>query len=311
MNKRIFNKIISSPVKPGNPASNREKGFTFPVAMATGLLIVGIAMAASMNAKSGELDAESKKQNQQAMAVAEGGSARTMKNLNDSKYARWLKGNYQNGQWTFLDSNSNTYCDNSVTPKVAITSGYIGDNEKKNIFKLHEYKYNDQGTDDPLDDTGTFTVDAQRKKNNEQAGGARVKITVKLYNPDEPRSREDTFPGLYAKTYIDIGNGNVKDDADLFTVDGVNNANVLCENCEIPASTINNYYCEPDSAAAQEAAKDAICKGSCPKSEVDGKIYVGPVDLPPVLTPPANEANKNVQTSLLTTPCTDSSKCSN
>lgn len=79
------------------------------------------------------------------------------------------------------------------------------------------------------------------------------------------------FPGLLALNQMDLGNNDVR---------GFTSGNVFCIGCTVDDPENDN------GTFTQDELENAVQAG--PKSDVDGQIYIGNLDVPPVKTFPSN-----------------------
>ncbi|MBM5791361.1 MAG: hypothetical protein FJ053_06260 [Cyanobacteria bacterium M_surface_10_m1_298] len=239
-----------------------EKGFILPLVMIISLIIATGLMALAARSWLGLSGTIRQSQSRQAREIAEAGIARLIESLN-SQYAYLLiKDRSQWGNSSFASS----ICPNS-SQGIPATTGEVSTLGK---YTLLEYDF--QGS--PFyGGKAKIKMKGERSKDSKILATSIVDQTLDI----KPKScsssyQEPTvtsgFPGLLGQR-IELG-GN-----DIF---GSLSGNVLCLQCQTPTTDYENL-----TRSEQEAAIQMTNNGS-----VAGQIFLGPIDLPPVPTPPSN-----------------------
>lgn len=239
-----------------------EAGFILPLVMIISLIIATGLMALAARSWLGLSGTVRQSQSRQAREIAEAGLARLIESLN-SQYAYLLikdKSQWSNSSYT------SSICPNSSLGSPT-TSGDIGAIGK---YTLLDYDF--QGS--PF-----YGGKAKVKMKGERINSGKVLATsiVEEALDIKPKScsssfQEPTvtsgFPGLLGQRITLDGN-------DIF---GSLSGNVLCLQCPTPTTNTESL-----TRSQQETAIGMNNGGS-----VAGQIYLGPIDLPPVPTPPSD-----------------------
>ena len=175
-------------------------------------------------------------------------------------------------------------CANATTGVPAIT-GTIGSNGK---YTLKSYNFNGSpfyGGKADIRMRGEIL-----KSDNSTAAAAIVEQTVEIKAKscntsfDEPTTTSG-FPGLLAQT-VDMGGNDLK---------GRLSGNLLCmqcmdnipNRCSVSSSTPLDDYSDVD--------KICVVGGNQNQTDVDGDVYLSPIDLPPVPVPPSSMSDLYLQ----------------
>jgi len=266
-----------------------NKGFILPLVISVGLIM--LAGSAAMLARSfgGLIGSTRLEQSRQAREIAEAGIAQTIEALNRN-YNYLLINCYpftdnsdciNTGFWDTTASLPSSVCsdaDLDGTPALtASTTKPTGD------YVIDSYSFS--GTQF-YGGTGRLRVIGYRKNSDKTkilaAAAVEMSFDVKpkpcncSFGDFSGECSSSGFPGLLA-SYINLGNNDVK---------GATSGNILCTKCPNPNS---------DGPPTREQAEAAI--GALKNSDVDGQIYLGPINLPPVPTfPDGNPDDKGEDT---------------
>ena len=265
--------------------NQKEDGFVLPLVITVGLIM--LAGSAAMLARSfgGLVGSTRLEQSRQAKAIAEAGLARTIEGLNRN-YNYLLTNCYSQsgsapppndcintGTWG-TPSLPSSICPDATqngTPALAGTNtNPTGD------YVVDYYAYS--GTQF-YGGTGRLRVIGHRKSADRSRILASAAVEVSFdVKPKPCNCRFDDFsgecsssgfPGLLA-SHINLGNNDVK---------GATSGNVLCTRCTNP---------NPNGPPTQAQAEAEI--GAKANSDVDGQIFLGPINLPPVPTFPDDDS---------------------
>ena len=230
-------------------------------------------MASTTRAWLGLTGAVRQSQARSAREVAEAGLSQLIEALN-RKHAHLLV--VDNDNWDDPPLFS-AICANATTGVPAIT-GTIGSNGK---YTLESYNFNGSpfyGGKADIRMRGEIL-----KSDNSTAAAAIVEQTVEIKAKscntsfDEPTTTSG-FPGLLAQT-VDMGGNDLK---------GRLSGNLLCmqcmdnipNRCSVSSSTPLDDYSDAD--------KICVVGGNQNQTDVDGDVYLSPIDLPPVPVPPSS-----------------------
>ena len=268
-------------IKQSHQKQNNPDGFVLPLVITVGLIM--LAGSAAMLARSfgGLVGSTRLEQSRQAKAIAEAGVARTIEGLNRN-YNYLLINCYSQsgsapppndcintGTWGTASLPSSICPDatqNGTPALTATNTNPTGD------YVVDYYAYS--GTQF-YGGTGRLRVIGYRKSADQSRILASAAVEVSFDVKPKPcncrfgdfsgECSSSGFPGLLG-SYINLGNNDVK---------GATSGNVLCTRCTNP---------NPNGPPTQAQAEAAI--GALNNSDVDGQIFLGPIDLPPVPTPP-------------------------
>jgi hypothetical protein len=138
-------------------------------------------------------------------------------------------------------------------------------------YQIKAYRYRDpDGTPNNGDEIGTLLVEGKQESAVSQSAVSQVQVTM----PIVQKALAGSFAGLYASNIINLGNNDVK------KVDGETGsaANIICRDCTVPSGCSGG-------TPTQESLNSAVNKG--PNSQIDGKIFIGDPQVPPVPAAPA------------------------
>lgn len=259
----------------GESREKQSEGFILPLILIV-TLIVGAGLAASTTrAWLGLTGAVRQSQARSAREVAEAGLSQLVEALNRN-HAHLLVVDEDSWDDPPLFS---SICANGSTG-VPVKSGTIGNGR----YELESYNFNGSpfyGGKADLRMRGEIL-----KSNNSVAAAAIVEQTVEIKAKscntsfDEPTTTSG-FPGLLAQT-VDMGGNDLK---------GRLSGNLLCMQCRdnIP----NNCSVDSNTELEDYSENDKICVvgGNPQQTDVDGEIFLGPIDLPDVPTPPSTMAD--------------------
>ncbi len=228
-----------------------DRGFALPVAVGMGLIMLLIAATLVTRSHGDQATASAQKATAQSLAVAEGGTSRTLANLNQSNpdVSSLLKRTYDpNG---LLGSAVNEWTASNMPP-CTTTTGLLSGTIGNSTYEVLAYRY------DATNKTGTLLV-----KGLVPVGGASSESRVQQTFNVNPKA--GSVIGVLGTNDISLGNNDIR---------GIN-GNVACTN------TTNCPVTCPYTTAS---AKDAI--GAGPQADIDGKIFLGPVTTPTLPTMP-------------------------
>jgi hypothetical protein len=205
-------------------------------------------------------------QSRQAREVAEAGLARLVESMNTT-YAYLLIKDLSN--WNTTSFTSSICPSSNPNPAGLIKTDTI--NAGLGRYQLESYDF----VGSPFyGGKALIRMRGERLKSANGAVGATaiVEQTLDIKPKDCSGSYGEAtstsgFPGLLGQ-FIDMGNNDIK---------GKLSGNVLCLQC----------YSGSNYDSLSEPEKRALIKAG-PQAEIDGQIFAGPIDLPPVPTPPAN-----------------------
>ena len=251
----------------------KDGGFVLPLVLIVSLMLGTGMMAMAMRTWIGVKGGIRQSQSREAREIAEAGTARLLESLN-RRYAHLLI--VDDDAWDNPPLTSSR-CANSSSGKPA-TTGTIGNG----VYTLEAYSF--EGT--PFyGGKATIRMRGERRKSdNTTAATAIVNQTVEIRpkdcttSIDEPTTTSG-FPGLLGM-FVNLGNN------DVF---GALSGNVLCLQCY----TGDDY----DSLTREEQEEYIYLKNN---GSVAGQIFLGPIDLPPVPTPPdlGFDAPQNINNSI-------------
>lgn len=248
-----------SPFKGTPKTTPSQSGFVLPLVLIVSLMLGTGMMAMAMRTWIGVKGGIRQSQSREAREIAEAGTARLLESLN-RRFAHLLI--VDDDAWDNPPLTSSR-CANSSSGKPA-TTGTIGNG----VYTLEAYSF--EGT--PFyGGKATIRMRGERRKSdNSTAATAIVNQTVEIRpkdcttSIDEPTTTSG-FPGLLGM-FVNLGNN------DVF---GALSGNVLCLQCY----TGDDY----DSLSREEQEEYIDLKDN---GSVAGQIFLGPIDLPPVPTPP-------------------------
>ena len=256
--------------------NHNENGFILPLVLIITLILGAGLMASTTRAWLGLTGAVRQSQARSAREVAEAGLSQLIEALNRN-HAHLLVVDVENWSNPPLFS---AICANASTG-VPATTGTIGSNGK---YTLENYNFNGSpfyGGKADLRMRGEIL-----KSDNSTAAAAIVEQTVEIKAKscntsfDEPTTTSG-FPGLLAQN-VDMGGNDLK---------GRLSGNLLCMQCKESINLTNNNCSATSSTPLEDyTTVDKICAvgGNKNQTEVDGEIYLTPIDLPPVPVPPSS-----------------------
>ena len=260
-------------MKSRRPSCNQDKGFILPLVLIATLILGTGLMASTTRAWLGFTGTVRQSQARSAREVAEAGLAQLIETLNRN-HAHLLV--VDNDEWDDPPMFS-AICANATTG-VPATTGSIGNNGK---YTLESYNFNGSpfyGGKADIRMRGEVL-----KRNNATAAAAIVEQTVEIKAKscntsfDEPTTTSG-FPGLISQS-VNMGGNDLK---------GRLSGNLLCMQCvdNIP----NNCSVNSNTPLEDYTVAEKICVvgGNQNQTEVDGDVYLSPIDLPPVPTPPSS-----------------------
>ncbi len=268
--------------------SKSEQGFAIPVAVGMGLITILVATTMMLRSQDDQVTASAQKAAARSLGIAEGGTARTLSSLNKPENAYLLTLDYDplnpSFNKTYLgpnqiqnDADGETNALNTwTTPPPTggcsaanrtLPSTLLSDSIGSGNYQIKAYRYA------PTTQVGALLIEGIQ-------GDAVSRIQILV--PVKQRPAANSFPGLYASSSIDLGNNDV-----LKVVGGTGaNANIICRDCQVPASKLTSECSEGQPTEA--GLNSAIGRKS--GSIVDGKVYLEDPYVPPVPTPPTNTA---------------------
>ena len=255
--------------------TNKPNGFILPLVLIVTLILGAGMMASTTRTWLGLTGAVRQSRARSAREVAEAGLSQLIEALNRN-HAHLLVVDKDNWDNPPLFS---AICANATTGVPAIT-GSIGSRGK---YTLESYNFNGSpfyGGKADIRMRGEIL-----KSDNSTAAAAIVEQTVEIKAKscntsfDEPTTTSG-FPGLLSQS-VDMGGNDLK---------GRLSGNLLCMQCN-ESINLENKNCSVTSSTPLEdyTTADKICVvgGNKNQTEVDGEIYLSPIDLPPVPVPPS------------------------
>ena len=255
-----------------------DQGIVLPLVLVVSLLISAGLMALAARAWLGLSGSIRQSQARQAREIAEAGVARLVESMNrEFAYLLikdWDPTNNIN-QWDNTVFTSSICPGSNSNPAELVRTAALSDPQGRYTLESYSFKGS------PFyGGKASIRMRGERLHSNGQIGAtAVVEQTMEVKPKDCTNSfGEDTatsgFPGLLA-SHIDLGNNEIK---------GSLSANVLCLAC--PPQT--NF----ESLSQDE--KEGLIGGNSNdgKRQVDGEVFIGPIDLPPVPPMPAGLAGK-------------------
>ena len=261
-----------------------DQGFVLPLVVTVGLIMLVGSAAMLARSFGGLIGSTRLEQSRQAKAIAEAGLARTIEALNRDYNYLLINCYSQNGSAPPPNDCTNTgtwgapslpssICSDATqagTPALTLSNANpAGD------YVIDYYAYS--GTQF-YGGTGRLRVIGYRKNAEKSKILATAAVEMSFDVKPKPCNcrfgdfsgdcSSSGFPGLLG-SYINLGNNDVK---------GATSGNVLCTRCTNP---------NPDGPPTQAQAEAEI--GAKANSDVDGQIYLGPINLPPVPTFPDND----------------------
>jgi len=255
---------------------SEESGFILPLILIITMITGAGLMASTTRAWLGLTGAIRQSQARSAREVAEAGISQLIESLNRD-HAHLLV--VDQDQWNDPPLFS-SICANASLGMPA-TSGSIG---SKGRYTLESYNFNGSPFYGGKADL-RMRGEVLSSSNSPTAAAIidqTVEIKAKSCNTsfDEPTTTSG-FPGLLAQT-VDMGGNDLK---------GRLSGNLLCMQCR---NNIPNKCSVSSSTNLEDYSKeDKICVvgGNEQQTDIDGDIYLGPIDLPPVPTPPGSMAD--------------------
>ena len=255
--------------------NNKSNGFILPLVVIVTLILGAGMMATTTQAWLGLTGAVRQSRARSAREVAEAGLSQLIEELNRN-HAHLLV--VDNDNWDNPPMFS-AICSNATTG-VPATTGTIGSRGK---FTLQSYNFNGSpfyGGKADIRMRGEIL-----KSDNSTAAAAIVEQTVEIKAKscntsfDEPTTTSG-FPGLLSQT-VDMGGNDLKGrlSGNLLCMQCNENINLTNKNCSVTSSTPLEDYTTAD--------KICVVGGNKNQTEVDGEIYLSPLDLPPVPVPPS------------------------
>ena len=255
--------------------THKHNGFILPLVLIVTLILGAGMMATTTQAWLGLTGAVRQSRARSAREVAEAGLSQLIEELNRN-HAHLLV--VDNDNWDNPPMLS-AICSNATTG-VPATTGTIGSRGK---FTLQSYNFNGSpfyGGKADIRMRGEIL-----KSDNSTAAAAIVEQTVEIKAKscntsfDEPTTTSG-FPGLLSQT-VDMGGNDLKGrlSGNLLCMQCNENINLTNKNCSVTSSTPLEDYTTAD--------KICVVGGNKNQTEVDGEIYLSPLDLPPVPVPPS------------------------
>jgi len=260
-----------------------NEGYILPIVLTVGLIMIAGSLAMLNRSFGGLIGSTRLEQSRQARAIAEAGIARTLEGLNRTYNYLLINCYSQSGSAPPPNDciNTGTWQTPSLPSSVCSntnqsgTPALTGASTKPNGDYVIDY-YAYSGTQF-YGGTGRLRVIGYRKNASKTKVLSSAAVEISFDVKPKPCNcsfgdfsgdcSSSGFPGLLARN-INLGNNSVK---------GATSGNVLCTGCTNP---------NPDGPPTQAEAEAAI--GALPNSDVDGQIYLGPINLPPVPTFPDN-----------------------
>ncbi len=244
-----------------------ERGFALPSILGLGLLMLMIATALIIKAQGDQATAIAQRDTAESLALAEGGSSRTLGMLN-SNYQSFLTLNYDPNnllepktgapnQWS--SPPDLPPCFDASQLDTILLNGRIPASAAANTYTVEAYRY------DATNQTGTLLVKGYPPNST---AFTRVQQTFKVSSV--PSLDAANFPGLYGD-HVNLGNNDVL---------GAIGGNVYCKNCTLPNTVTQCVKGQP----TQKGLRAAI--GTLNNGEVQGQIRLGKISLPPLPAAP-------------------------
>lgn len=251
-----------------------ERGFALPSILGLGLLMLMIATALIIKAQGDQATAIAQRDTAESLALAEGGSSRTLGMLN-SNYQSFLTLNYDPNnllepktgapnQWS--SPPDLPPCFDASQLDTILLNGRIPASAAANTYTVEAYRY------DATNQTGTLLVKGYPPNST---AFTRVQQTFKVSSV--PSLDAANFPGLYGD-HVNLGNNDVL---------GAIGGNVYCKNCTLPNTATQCVNGQP----TQKGLLAAV--GALNNGEVQGQIRLGKISLPPLPTAPPGAIDLN------------------
>ena len=247
--------------------SPQAHGYVLPLVLVVSLIIGAGLLALAGRSWLGLTGSIRQSQSRQAREIAEAGLAQLVERLN-SDYAYLLIKDL--ADWDSASFTSSICPNSNPDPRTLSRSGSL--EQGLGRYQLEAYDF--QGS--PFyGGKASLRMRGERLKSSNSSAIAATSIVEETFDIKpkdcsqsfgEPTSTSG-FPGLLGQ-YINMGNNDIK---------GKLSGNVLCLQCYKGS----NY----DSLSTSQ--KEALINVG-PQAEIDGQIFAGPIDLPPVPTPPAS-----------------------
>lgn len=253
-------KIINHKIKKVFIGRSSEAGFALPITVGLGLIMLLIATTLIVRAQGDRTTASAQKATAQSLSIAEGGMTRTLAKLNQSTpdISPLLKRTYDpNGLLGTAVNEWNTANMPPCTTTSNILSGTIGNS----TYTVLAYRY------DSTTKKGTLVV-----KGSVPVGVTSSESRVQQVLNVSPKAA--SLIGVLGISNIGLGNNDIT---------GIN-GNVACTNttnCPVPANQCTSLTNESNNSAARNAIEAG------PQSNIDGKIFLGPINTPTLPTMPA------------------------
>lgn len=266
----------------GKAMSPNDHGFILPLVLIISLIISTGLMAIAARSWLGLSGSVRQSQSRQAREIAEAGLARLIEELN-SQFPYLLIKDYDPNQgdtaW-----NDNQYisskCPGSSSGEPKLSDSVTSTNGASTEGRYTLIKYNFLGSPFYGGKADVVMRGEKLAKNGSVAATSTVEQTIEV----RPKSCKQSFgeatntsgfPGLLASN-IDLGNNEIK---------GSLSANVLCTGC----TTTEDFE------SLSQDQKEGLIGGndSDNKSQVDGDIFIGPIDMPPIPPKPSELESKS------------------
>ncbi|NJM66091.1 MAG: hypothetical protein HC851_10705 [Acaryochloris sp. RU_4_1] len=244
-----------------------DQGFALPAILGMGLLMLMIATTLIIKAQGDQTTAIAQRDTAETLALAEGGSSRTLGMLN-SNYQSFLILNYDPNN--LLPPNTGAPNQWSTPPEpppcfdasqldTILLNGRIPTTVAANTYTVEAYRY------DTTTQTGTLLVKGYPPNST---AFARVQQTFNVSSI--PSLDPANFPGLYGDR-VNLGNNDVL---------GAIGGNVFCKNCLLANTATQCINGQP----TQGGLRAAI--GALNNGVVQGQIRLGKISLPRLPTAP-------------------------
>ena len=261
--------------------SKEEHGFILPLVMIISLIIATGLMALAARSWLGLSGTIRQSQSRQAREIAEAGIARLIESLN-SQFPYLLIKTYDpnKGDTVWNDGKyTSSRCPGSSTGEPTLSAEIKASDETSPSGKYTLLKYSFTGSPFYGGKASLSMLGEKLKKDGTVGATSVVDQTIDI----RPKSCAESFgeatstsgfPGLLAST-VNLGNNEIK---------GSLSANVLCTSCTSETDLEN---------MTQEQKESLIGgNGSDDKRQVDGDVFIGPIDMPPVPAAPPQLLSK-------------------
>jgi hypothetical protein len=263
-----FRKSSKHRLQPKLRLNADQQGFSVPLVVGLGLLMILISTTLIIKAQGDQVTAISQKETAESLALAEGGSSRTLGTLN-SNYNGFLILNYDPNNLLTPNTGAPDQWSSPPNPPPCfdasqfsnlVLKGKIPASAATDTFTVEAYRY------DPTTQTGTLLVKGY-PPNSTALTRLQQTFTVSPNASSDPAN----FPGLYGED-INLANNDV-----LGAVGG----NVFCKDCTIPNTATQCVNGQP-TLDGLRGAIDVLTNGV-----VQGQIRLGAITLPTLPTAPA------------------------